>query len=392
MPGPTRLRGIRGMRRKLLLTIGLAVLGACLAAGTAGGRARRRRRRGGVQINLPDGEPPPLERPARVLEPRRRRRRRRVKDLADPDCTRPARRDRVRDQRRARAAPTPPTDHPRRRRRRRRHRRRRRRCDRRRGAGRRRAGGGGERARPARRPRHGPGTRADKPTDGGNQDAGRRAAASRSRSRADRDPDGAPTDANPGLTIADFGPAPIGVPNFVIDQFAIPPVPAADLPGLRNPVRDPLGGARLDQPDRDRLRHQPQRLHRRRAGLDAVHPLDLGGVRGRRQQRRPQGSRTTRSTRSAPRPATCAPPAARRTCARAIFAYNHADWYVDEVLLYANQYGKLPDDLVGSLTGLTEGAHFPVAANARYADDISERQALERSKPRQARRPATPPT
>ncbi len=27
---------------------------------------------------------------------------------------------------------------------------------------------------------------------------------------------------------------------------------------------------------------------------------------------------------------------------RAIFAYNHADWYVDEVLLYAKQYGKLP--------------------------------------------------
>ena len=64
----------------------------------------------------------------------------------------------------------------------------------------------------------------------------------------------------------------------------------------------------------------------------------------------------------------------------AIFAYNHADWYVDEVLLYANQYAKLPDDLIGSLTGLTEGAHFPVAANARYADDISEREALERSK------------
>ena len=26
----------------------------------------------------------------------------------------------------------------------------------------------------------------------------------------------------------------------------------------------------------------------------------------------------------------------------AIFAYNHADWYVDEVLLYARQYGKPP--------------------------------------------------
>ncbi|MGI8461159.1 MAG: peptidoglycan DD-metalloendopeptidase family protein, partial [Solirubrobacterales bacterium] len=65
---------------------------------------------------------------------------------------------------------------------------------------------------------------------------------------------------------------------------------------------------------------------------------------------------------------------------RAIFAYNHADWYVDEVLLYAQQYGKLPDDLIGSITGLTEGAHFPVAAKARYADDLSEREAAKRAK------------
>ena len=34
---------------------------------------------------------------------------------------------------------------------------------------------------------------------------------------------GAPTDANPTTTIAPFGPAPIGVPNFVIDSFEIPP-------------------------------------------------------------------------------------------------------------------------------------------------------------------------
>ncbi|MFN8161763.1 MAG: lytic murein transglycosylase [Solirubrobacterales bacterium] len=59
----------------------------------------------------------------------------------------------------------------------------------------------------------------------------------------------------------------------------------------------------------------------------------------------------------------------------AIFAYNHADWYVQEVLLYARAYSRLPDALVGSLTGLTEGAHFPVAANARYADQISTSRA-----------------
>ena len=65
---------------------------------------------------------------------------------------------------------------------------------------------------------------------------------------------------------------------------------------------------------------------------------------------------------------------------RAIFAYNHADWYVDEVLLYAKQYGHIPDDLLGSLTGLTEGARFPVAAKSSYADDISERDAAKRAK------------
>ena len=54
---------------------------------------------------------------------------------------------------------------------------------------------------------------------------------------------------------------------------------------------------------------------------------------------------------------------------------------MQEVLLYARAYGKLPSDLVGSLTGLTEGAHFPVAADARYADDISTRAALKRATP-----------
>jgi hypothetical protein len=49
----------------------------------------------------------------------------------------------------------------------------------------------------------------------------------------------------------------------------------------------------------------------------------------------------------------------------AIFAYNHADWYVDSVLLRAKLIAGVPADLVGSLTGLTEG-HFPIAARARY--------------------------
>jgi hypothetical protein len=62
---------------------------------------------------------------------------------------------------------------------------------------------------------------------------------------------------------------------------------------------------------------------------------------------------------------------------RAIFAYNHADWYVDSVNLRAKLIAGVPGDVVGSLTGLTEG-RFPVFARARYADDLSEREAARR--------------
>ena len=52
----------------------------------------------------------------------------------------------------------------------------------------------------------------------------------------------------------------------------------------------------------------------------------------------------------------------------------------------ARLIGGLPADLVGSLTGLTQG-HFPVHAKARYADDISPTQGRQ-----EASRAATPPT
>src|SRR3954462_6735251 len=56
---------------------------------------------------------------------------------------------------------------------------------------------------------------------------------------------------------------------------------------------------------------------------------------------------------------------------RAVFAYNHADWYVDSVLLRARLLAAVPVDLIGSLTGLTE-ARFPVRGPATYADDVAE--------------------
>jgi soluble lytic murein transglycosylase-like protein len=51
---------------------------------------------------------------------------------------------------------------------------------------------------------------------------------------------------------------------------------------------------------------------------------------------------------------------------RAVFAYNHADWYVDTILLRARLIGSYPARLTDSLTGLAS-ARFPVAARARYA-------------------------
>ncbi len=153
---------------------------------------------------------------------------------------------------------------------------------------------------------------------------------------------GAPTVANPTTTIAPFGPAPIGVPNFVIDSLRDPALPAADLPGLRHRVRDPLGGARLDQQNRDRLRHQPQRLQRRRGRLDAVPPLELG----RRTALDANGD--GRKDPYNPVDAICAAAHYLKAAGgdedlyKAIFAYNHADWYVQEVLLYATRLRQAP--------------------------------------------------
>ena len=60
-----------------------------------------------------------------------------------------------------------------------------------------------------------------------------------------------------------------------------------------------------------------------------------------------------------------------KNLSQAIFAYNHAGWYVQSVLLRAKLIGGLPSQFIGALTGLVEG-RFPVAAQARYADDYVE--------------------
>src|SRR6202035_5379978 len=59
---------------------------------------------------------------------------------------------------------------------------------------------------------------------------------------------------------------------------------------------------------------------------------------------------------------------ASKNLGQAIYAYNHAGWYVQSVLLRAQLIGGIPSQLIGALTGLVQG-HFPVAAPAKYADD-----------------------
>ncbi|HEV7399967.1 MAG TPA: lytic murein transglycosylase [Solirubrobacterales bacterium] len=191
---------------------------------------------------------------------------------------------------------------------------------------------------------------------------------------------GSPTAANPTATIAPFGPAPIGVPNFVIDSFEIPPfllpiyqacgteygIPWEVLASI-NKIETGFG-TNLNVSSAGAvgwMQFLPSSWE--------AYGVDANGD-GRRDPYNPVD-------------AICAAAhylklsGGTHDLYNAILSYNHADWYVEEVLLYARAYGKLPSDLVGSLTGLTEGAHFPVAANASYADDISTREALKRDKP-----------
>ncbi len=191
---------------------------------------------------------------------------------------------------------------------------------------------------------------------------------------------GAPTSANPTTTIAPFGPAPIGVPNFVIDSFEIPPflLPIYQACGTEYGIPwevlasinkiETAFGTNLNVSSAGAMgwmQFIPSSWE--------MYGLDANGD-GREDPYNPVD-------------AICAAAnylkaaGAHEDLYDAIFAYNHADWYVQEVLLYARAYGKLPTDLVGSLTGLTEGAHFPVAADARYADDISARAALSKATP-----------
>jgi hypothetical protein len=178
---------------------------------------------------------------------------------------------------------------------------------------------------------------------------------------------GPPSPSNPTFSLALPGPAPVGVPDAFIDRFRVPPFLLAiyQAAGIQYGVRwEILAAINEIETDYGRnLRTSPagavgwmQFLPSswRRWGVDANND-------GRKDPYNPVDAifSAARYLRAAD---------AEHHLRQAIFAYNHAGWYVDSVLLRARMLGGLPADLVGSLTGLTQGL-FPVHARAVYADE-----------------------
>ena len=199
----------------------------------------------------------------------------------------------------------------------------------------------------------------------------------RKRSTDLRNADGSPTRSNPTFFDALPGPSRVtGVPNFVIRKFQVPVflLSIYQAAGIQYGVHWQVLAA-INEIETDYGRN----LNVSSAGA-------LGWMQFIPSSWKAYGVDANKDGKKDPyNPVDAIFAAARylkaagyqQNVRRAIFAYNHADWYVDSVLLRATRIKQMPDDLVSSLTGLTE-ARFPVAARARYADDISELEAEKR--------------
>jgi hypothetical protein len=185
-----------------------------------------------------------------------------------------------------------------------------------------------------------------------------------------QNPDGSPTPANPTYSLATPGPARIGVPNFFIDKFRIPPflLPIYQAAGIQYGVRWEILAA-INEIETDYGRN----LNVSSAG--AVGWMQFLPSTWRMYGVDANGD----DVRDPYNPVDAIFAAARYLRAagadtdirRAIFAYNHATWYVDSVLLRAQVIGGMPSNLVGSLTGLTQG-RFPVLAKSTYAGQLEQ--------------------
>ncbi len=187
---------------------------------------------------------------------------------------------------------------------------------------------------------------------------------------------GQPSPSNPTFSLALPGPAPLGVPSFFIDAFQIPPflLPIYQAAGIEYDVPwQALAAINEIETDYGRnlsissagavgwMQFLPSTW--KQWGVDAngdgvadpYNPVDAIFTAARYLQAAGASS----------------------NLGKAIFAYNHAGWYVQSVLLRAKLIGGMPDQLIGALSGLVQG-HFPVAARATYADDNVEALATRR--------------
>ena len=191
-----------------------------------------------------------------------------------------------------------------------------------------------------------------------------------------RHSNGVPTLSNPTLSFALPGPVPVGVPNFFINKFAIPPflLSIYQAAGIQYGIRWEVLAA-INEIETDYGRN----LNVSSAGA-------MGWMQFIPTSWKSWGVDANADGKKDPyNPVDAIFAAARYLKAagadqdlrKAIFAYNHADWYVDSVLMRARFIGGMPADLIGSISGLTQGI-FPVHAPAKYADDISEREATRR--------------
>jgi hypothetical protein len=189
--------------------------------------------------------------------------------------------------------------------------------------------------------------------------------------------DGLPTALNPTLEIAPFDPVGTDVPNFFIDNFEIPPflLPIYQAAGTEYDVPWQVLAA-INEIETNYGRNLSV------SSADAV-----GWMQFLPSTWAVYGVDATGSGVKDPdNPADAIFAAARylhaagaSTNLRAsIFSYNHANWYVDSVLLRAKLIGGMPSSLVNSITGLTQGL-FPVAATSKYADDVAETALVKRA-------------
>ncbi|MDQ6751217.1 MAG: lytic murein transglycosylase, partial [Actinomycetota bacterium] len=188
--------------------------------------------------------------------------------------------------------------------------------------------------------------------------------------------DGQPTVDNPTFSFAQPGAAPLGVPNFFIEKFRIPPflLPIYQAAGTEYAVPWQVLAA-INEIETDYGRNLSVSSAGAMGWMQFIpsswqtYGVDANGD-GKKDPYNPVDAifAAARYLRAA---------GGDQNVSKAIFAYNHADWYVQSVLVRAKLIGGIPADLIGSLTGLTQG-HFPVAATATYADDLNEKRATRR--------------